>query len=49
MRKRLLAMLLALMLVVGLLPVGVLADETPEYYRIRDPQALRAAAIEKAG
>ena len=49
MKKRLLAMLLVLMLVVSLLPTGALADETPEYYRIRDPQALRTAAIEKAG
>lgn len=49
MKKRLLAMLLALMLVVSLLPTGALADETPEYYRIRNPWALRTAAIEKAG
>ena len=49
MKKRLLAMLLVLMLVVSLLPTGALADETPEYYRIRNPQALRTAAIEKAG
>ena len=49
MKKRLLAMLMVLMLVVSLLPVGVLADDVPEYYRIRDPQALRTAAITKAG
>ena len=51
MKKRLLAMLLALMLVVGLLPVGVLAADGDTVNRIRlmDKNAWGLAAIEKAG
>ena len=51
MKKRLLAMLLVLMLVVGLLPVGVLAADGDTVNRIRlmDKNAWGLAAIEKAG
>ena len=51
MKKRLLAMLLALMLVVSLLPVGVLAADGDTVNRIRlmDKNAWGLAAIEKAG
>lgn len=51
MKKRLLAMLLVLMLVVSLLPVGALAADGDTVNRIRlmDKNAWGLAAIEKAG
>ena len=51
MKKRLLAMLLALMLVVGLLPVGVLADGNESFVNLRlmDQSAWEDATFERAG
>ena len=49
MKKRLLAMLLALMLVVGLLPVGVLAVDDVSTLRLMNRDEWRSSALARAG
>ena len=49
MKKRLLAMLLALMLVVGLLPVGVLAVDDANIIRLMNRDEWRSSTLARAG
>lgn len=49
MKKRLLAMLLVLMLVVGLLPVGVLAADDVSILRLMNRDEWRSSALARAG